>query len=131
MSTVCIVDDQLDLCDLLRRLFEKSGHPAICLTDPTQVTATLHARRTNVVLLDVMMPVVDGFDVLRAIRSDPALSETPVVMYSALGDDATRQRAIDAGANDYIVKGLRFSDIKQRLAPYLAGSTKSPDARDD
>lgn len=120
MSTVFIVDDQRDLCDLLRRLFEKAGHPALCVTDPTQVANTLRAHRADVVLLDVMMPVIDGFGVLDAIRSDPALAATPVVMYSALSDEATRTRALAAGANDYIVKGLRFSDIQQRLAPYLS-----------
>jgi DNA-binding response OmpR family regulator len=119
MGTVYIVDDQFDLCDLLRRLFEKAGHPAVCVTDPTTVTQSLHVRRADVVLLDIMMPVIDGFGVLQAIRADPALATTPVVMYSALSDDATRRRALDAGANDYIVKGLRFSDIQQRLAPYL------------
>jgi sigma-B regulation protein RsbU (phosphoserine phosphatase) len=120
MSTVFIVDDQRDLCDLLRRLFEKAGHPAYCVTDPTQAAAVLRAHPADVVLLDVMMPVVDGFGVLDAIRSDPALATTPVVMYSALSDEGTRMRALAAGANDYIVKGLRFSDIQQRLAPYLS-----------
>jgi CheY-like chemotaxis protein len=119
MSKVFIVDDQFDLCDLLRRLFEKAGHPAVCVTDPTAVTQTLRASPADLVLLDIMMPVIDGFGVLHAIRSDPALAKTPVVMYSALSDDATRQRALNAGANDYIVKGLRFADIQQRLAPYL------------
>jgi two-component system chemotaxis sensor kinase CheA len=119
MATVFIVDDQYDLCDLLRRLFEKAGHPAVCVTDPTTVTQTLRAKPAGVVLLDIMMPVIDGFGVLHAIRSDPGLSKTPVIMYSALSDDATRQRALEAGANDYIVKGLRFADIQQRLAPYL------------
>jgi CheY-like chemotaxis protein len=120
MSTVFIVDDQRDLCDLLRRLFVKAGYPAHCVTDPTLVPAALRAHHADVVLLDVMMPVIDGFGVLDAIRSDPALAGTPVVMYSALSDDATRKRALAAGANDYIVKGLRFSDIQQRLAPYLS-----------
>ena len=126
MSTVFIVDDQRDLCDLLRRLFEKAGHPAHCVTDPTRAADILRAHPADVVLLDVMMPVIDGFGVLNAIRSDPALATTPVVMYSALSDEGTRTRALAAGANDYIVKGLRFSDIQQRLAPYLSSPAEGP-----
>lgn len=70
----------------------------------------------DVVLLDVMMPDVDGFGVLTAIRSDPRIARTPVVMYSALSDEKTRNRAQEAGATDYLIKGTPFAIIEERIA---------------
>jgi DNA-binding response OmpR family regulator len=114
------VDDHFDTCDTLRRLFQRSGWCACCLTEGREATDRLHKVHPDVVLLDVMMPEVDGFGVLQAIRSDPEIARTPVVMYSALSDERTRSRAQEAGATDYVVKGTPFSQIEERVSEYVA-----------
>jgi len=116
MPRILIVDDHFDTCDTLRRLFKRSGWCADCVTDGVAATDRLHDFHADVVLLDVMMPKVDGFGVLAAIRADPTISRTPVVMYSALSDEKTKGRATAAGAADYVVKGTPFSQIEERVA---------------
>jgi DNA-binding response OmpR family regulator len=116
MANILIVDDHQDTCETLRRLFQRSGWCASCVTDGREAPCRLHEFHADVVLLDVMMPVVDGFGVLAAIRSDPDIAKTPVVMYSALSDERTRLRAEAAGANDYLVKGTPFFELRERVA---------------
>ena len=120
MPNILIVDDHFDTCDTLRRLFQRSGWSAACLTEGKETTDRLHHFHADVVLLDVMMPDVDGFGVLQAIRSDPEIARTPVVMYSALSDEKTRSRAQAAGAADYVVKGTPFPQIEERVAGCVA-----------
>src|SRR6478609_768407 len=88
--TVCIIDDEAPICDILRRLFQRVGWAATCLTDSTIAYRTLRAAPVDAVLLDLMMPGVDGFGVLAAIRSDPVLAKTPVIFYSAVSDEAVK-----------------------------------------
>lgn len=123
MFTVCIIDDEAPICDILRRLFQRVGWAATCLTDSTVAYRTLKAAPVDAVLLDLMMPGVDGFGVLAAIRSDPALAKTPVIFYSAVSDEAVKARARAAGANDYIVKTTPFKQILERLSRYAEQRT--------
>jgi DNA-binding response OmpR family regulator len=120
MLTVLIVDDESENCEVLQRLFHRSGWGAATVSDAGQVLDEIKAVHADVVLLDVMMPDIDGFSILRQIRADAEVGTTPVVMYSALGDDATRTRALAAGADDYIVKTTPFADIKKRIAGLAA-----------
>jgi DNA-binding response OmpR family regulator len=116
MAKILIVDDHVDTCEILRRLFQLAGWEAMCVTDSTRAPDAVRASHCDAVLLDVMMPDLDGFGVLSAIRSDPKTADTPVVMYSALRDQETLTRALEAGANDYIPKGTPFGQIRERLA---------------
>ncbi|HEY7118191.1 MAG TPA: response regulator [Tepidisphaeraceae bacterium] len=119
MANILIVDDQPEVCDVLRRLFKVSGWSADCITDPKSVYDTVRQRRPDVVMLDIMMPELDGFGILGAIRNDPEVRTIPVVMYSALDDEKTVDRALGAGADDYIVKGTPFRQIKERVGLYV------------
>ena len=121
MFTVCIIDDEAPICDILRRLFRRVGWEATCLTDSTIAFPTLRAAPADAVLLDLMMPGVDGFGVLAALRSDPVTAKVPVIFYSAVSDEAVKARAREAGADDYIVKTTPFKQILERLAVYDPG----------
>jgi len=77
MFTVLIIDDEAQNCEILGRLFERSGWTAYCLTDSTRALLELGRVRPDVVILDMMMPKVDGMTILRGIRSDIALGDTP------------------------------------------------------
>jgi CheY-like chemotaxis protein len=106
MPTVLVVDDHLDTCQLLVRLLELIGHPATCVVSGR--AALEYVRGAGdvpaLVILDVMMPDMNGFDVLRALRADPRSRDVPVVMHSARDDDATRALATRDGAQGYFVK---------------------------
>jgi DNA-binding response OmpR family regulator len=119
MAKILIVDDQPEVCDVMKRLFKALKWDSVCLTDPKAVHDAVRDARPDVVLLDVMMPELDGFGVLHAIRSDPETATTPVVMYSAINDEKTVDRALGAGADDYIVKGTPFKQIRDRVGLYV------------
>jgi DNA-binding response OmpR family regulator len=121
MFTVCIIDDEAPICDILCRLFKRVGWEATCLTDSTLAHPTLRATPADAVLLDLMMPSLDGFGVLQAIRSDPVTARLPVIFYSAVSDEAIKARARAAGADDYIVKTTPFTQILKTLEVYAAG----------
>ncbi len=119
MAKILIVDDQPEVCDVMQRLFKAMGWTSNCLTDPKTVHDAVRVGRPDVVLLDVMMPELDGFGVLKAIRTDPEIATTPIVMYSAVNDEKTVDRALAAGADDYIVKGTPFKQIRDRVGLYV------------
>lgn len=119
MATVLVVDDTQDTCDILKRLFSRCGHLVDCLLGGEHVVPAMRSIRYDLVLLDVMMPEIDGFAVLAAIRNDAQLRLTPVAMYSAISDPKDQRRAIDLGANEWIVKGTPFSLLRQRLECFL------------
>jgi DNA-binding response OmpR family regulator len=109
---------------LLARLFTRCGHTPVCLYNGTAVVAAMRDRPFHLVLLDVMMPEVDGFEVLRLIRAEPepAVSRTPVAMYTAISDPAQQERGLALGANEWIVKGTPFPLLRKRLECFFGGS---------
>jgi chemosensory pili system protein ChpA (sensor histidine kinase/response regulator) len=125
-ASVLIVDDNVDFCHLLGRLIQRQGFGATCITSGEDALTYLAAHVPELMILDVMMPKMDGLEVLTAVRADARLKAMPVVMFSALADPALRQRALAAGANDWWLKAaIDFSAISQRLAPYVKASEKS------
>lgn len=124
MAKLLIVDDTKDTCDLLVRLFSRCGHDCACLYDGTSVVERLRSARHDLVLLDVMMPNLDGFAVLRAIRADadPDVARTPVAMYTAISDPAQQERAVTMGADEWVVKGTPFALLQRRLERFLGAA---------
>lgn len=119
-TDVLVVDDNVLVCHSLARLLALSGFPTRCVETGQEALDFLKTCRPTVVLLDVMMPGVSGFDVLQAIRADERCADVVVLMYSAVADPAYKQRARDLGANDYIVKGdLSFAQIRELVATHL------------
>jgi DNA-binding response OmpR family regulator len=113
---ILIVDDDPDNSNILKHLFARSGWEPTVVNDPAAVVATLREVGADVVLLDMMMPVMDGMDVLAALRGDAdvELARTPVLIYSAVSDERARERALAAGADDYIVKTTPFDQVRER-----------------
>jgi CheY-like chemotaxis protein len=127
MGTILIVDDHLDQAIPLLRLLRRSGHAAACVSDGASALGMLagpdDATRPNLVLLDVMMPDMDGTEVLRRIRSDPRIASTPVVMHTAISDPTFRDHVMGLGANDYWVKcSLDFDEMQRRMGELLDAS---------
>jgi CheY-like chemotaxis protein len=121
MPKILIVDDEVDTCRVMSRLFSRQGWSSDCVNDPVDALPALRAARPDAVLLDVMMPGLDGFAVLAAIRADPEISTVPVLFYSALHDQATLERAFAAGADDYIPKLTSAREIGERVGLFVNG----------
>jgi DNA-binding response OmpR family regulator len=128
VANLLIVDDTKDTCDLLVRLFTRIGHKCQCLYDGTGVVDLLRTDHFDLVLLDVMMPQVDGFSVLRAIRAEdnPDVARTPVAMYTAISDPTQQERAVAMGADEWVVKGTPFALLQRRLERFLTDGSACP-----
>jgi CheY-like chemotaxis protein len=103
---ILVVDDHQDVAQGLVRLLQRSGYQAEAVDDGETALRFLEHIRPEAVLLDVMMPEMDGLQVLRAIRQDALCGDVPVVMFSADGTEARKQEALELGANGYLVKGM-------------------------
>jgi CheY-like chemotaxis protein len=126
LANLLIVDDTKDTCDLLVRLFRRCGHACECLYDGADVVDAVRDKRFDLILLDVMMPQVDGFTVLSSIRADadPGVARIPIAMYSAISDPAQQQRAVSMGADEWIVKGTPFELLQRRLERFIGSASR-------
>jgi CheY-like chemotaxis protein len=122
MPKVLIVDDNLEGCRPLARLIAREGHDVQCAASGPEALQLLRDDGFGLVLLDIMMPEMDGIQVLEAIRADdnPNLRRVPVLMYTALSDHEHVQRATEAGAQGYLVKGSSWETLKRTIQPHLA-----------
>jgi DNA-binding response OmpR family regulator len=118
---VLIVDDDADILKLVRRYCEKLGCAVREAGTAAEARAALQGFTPDLVCLDLMLPDGSGYAICEQIRADPRLSEVPVLIMSARSSPVDRAAAEEAGANDYLIKPLRwrsFADTAERL---LAG----------
>ena len=120
MSRVLIVEDDPDVVALVKRWLERDGHEVEHAADGVAAAKAL-ARypMPQLVLLDVMLPKVDGFEVLRQIRAAPRTQGLPVVMVTSFSRDRDAARGRELGATDYVVKPLMELEFMKRLEPLL------------
>jgi CheY-like chemotaxis protein len=122
MQCVLVVDDSADTSRMLARLLESMGYRSAWLTSGAEALQYLREHPADLVILDVMMPGMDGMEVLRRIRTDATLRDLRVVMFSAVSDAQLQQEAKHIGADDYWVKGsLDLAMITRRLEDVFSG----------
>jgi putative two-component system response regulator len=112
------VDDEELNRELLQGMVECLGHESEIARDGREALARL-SPAIDLVLLDVMMPGMDGLEVARRIRTDPEYGDLPIVMVTALADKADRLRAVEAGANDFIAKPVDRTELRVRTTSLL------------
>ncbi len=115
VSTILIVDDQLSVRDTLEALLAAPDYRLEVASTGAQALALAADLMPDVILLDVMMPVMDGFEACRRLRADPRLAEVPVVMVTALDDHDSRLRGINAGADDFVTKPFDHIELRARV----------------
>ena len=115
-KSILIVEDDNNIADLLRLYLEKEGYQATIAADGTQGIDLYRKLRPDLVLLDVMMPGVDGWGVLRALRQD---SQTPVIMLTAKGETIDKVSGLKQGADDYITKPFEMKEVLARIEAVL------------
>jgi CheY-like chemotaxis protein len=104
MNDVLVIDDHLDTCDLLVTTLRRMGCEALCATGGEEALAYLHHHRPSLVLLDMNMPRVDGYHLLRTMRCDERLRDVPVIVFSG-GGEKVLEDALRLGADDFLIKG--------------------------
>ena len=116
---ILVADDNRDMRDYLRRLLEPLFSVETA-ADGVEALGAARARRPALIVTDVMMPNLDGFGLLTAVRNDPGLREVPVVLLSARAGDEARVEGLQVGANDYLVKPFSGRELVARLETQLA-----------
>jgi signal transduction histidine kinase len=118
-ASVLVVDDNPMNRDVLSRRIERDGHKVSAASDGAEALSMLKSRPFDVVLLDVMMPNVDGYEVLRSMKDDALLRHVPVIMISALDEEESVIRCIQLGAEDYLPKPFNATLLRARMGACL------------
>lgn len=124
MARVLVIEDDRDISYLLRTIVETEGHEVLVAEDGSRGVATATRRRPHVVILDIMMPFMDGFAVLEALGEDERTASTPVLMLSANLSEGVEERCYRLGAQAFVRKpfdpGILLGAVKDLLtAPLL------------
>lgn len=112
IEKVLIVDDDQNICDLLRIYLEKEGYSVILSYDGQEALVKFNALKPDIVLLDVMLPSLDGWQVCREIRKK---SDVPIIMITAKSETFDKVLGLELGADDYIVKPLDTLEVVARI----------------
>jgi DNA-binding response OmpR family regulator len=118
-ATILVVDDDPVIQKLLAVNFEMEGYRVVTGGDGAEALAQVAAEHPDVVLLDVMMPKLDGIEVVRRIKADPATAAIPVLLLSAKAQSKDIAAGLEAGADGYITKPFDPLDLLERVAVLL------------
>jgi DNA-binding response OmpR family regulator len=119
VARILVVEDSPDIADLLKHYLERAGHMVDGLSSGSEVVPQLHSRRPDLVILDLMLPGMDGLLVCQAMRQDPSTAAIPVIMLTARGEESDRIRGLELGADDYVVKPFSPKEVVARVAALL------------
>jgi DNA-binding response OmpR family regulator len=124
-ATILIVDDEADVRGLVREILQRAGYEVREAGDGQEGLRTFYAERPDLVVLDVSMPVLDGWETLARIRE---LSEVPVIMLTASGEELQRVRGLAGGADDYVTKPFGRQELLARVEALLrrTGTREAP-----
>jgi diguanylate cyclase (GGDEF)-like protein len=115
VATILLGGDELSLAQLLSLRLEGDGHAVMRAADGCEALGLAHRHRPDLVVLDAEMPRMDGFEVLRRLKEDPALQPLPVVMLTGMGDDQAILRAFSGGVVDYVTKPVSLEVLGARI----------------
>ena len=124
MIPMLIADDNTAIVDILKTFATPAGFSVTAARDGEEALRLFHEQRFDVILLDVMMPKMDGFSVCRAIRAE---SNIPILMITARGEDYDRIMGLDIGADDYIVKPFSGAEVMARVRAVLRRLERTAD----
>jgi len=119
MARILVVDDDPAIRQLLTDVLEMDGYEVSVAVDGLAAVGAVKASSPDFVVLDVMMPGLDGFGLLRALRVDPRTERIPVIMLFARAGEESRVEGIEAGADDYLVKPFVTAELELRLRALL------------
>ena len=128
-GTVLIIDDEKDLIELVRYNLEKEGFDVIAATDGQSGLEVVKKHRPDLVMLDLMMPGLDGLQVCQRLRADPRMGRVPVIMLTAKATEADRVVGLELGADDYITKPFSPREVVARVKAVLRRSSPQQDDR--
>ncbi|MFW5886379.1 MAG: response regulator [Bacteroidota bacterium] len=121
VKKVLLADDSSVNNLLLQDILEEHGYQVVVAESGKKALQLLPKEQPDLVLLDIMMPVIDGFEVLEKIKADEKLKHIPVIMVTAKNSPVDKKRSIDLGAADYIIKPIDVDDTIEKIKKALSG----------
>ncbi len=119
MNKILVIDDDIAICELIKVNLELCGYNCLYSTDPVKGFALIIQEEPSLVILDVMMGKVSGFDVAKKIRSTQGIEKTPIIMLTALGELNNKLEGFNSGVDDYITKPFEIEELKARVLALL------------
>ncbi|HLA28964.1 MAG TPA: response regulator [Syntrophales bacterium] len=119
MARILVVDDEVEICSVLKMLLEIRGYQVVTAINGRDAFLKVEKEKVDIILTDVMMPEVDGFELCRQVKADDRYRDIPVVMLTALVSKEDRIRGIEAGAEDFITKPIDQGEVIARIRMLL------------
>ena len=126
MPKILVVEDNEMNRDMLTRRLARKGFEAIAAADGREGLALAHSAKPDIILMDMSLPVLDGWEATRQIKADPATRRIPVIALTAHAMTGDRQRALDAGCDDYDTKPVEFPSLLAKIEALLANPSVRP-----
>lgn len=117
--SVLVVDDEPNIVLSLRFLMRAEGYPVHVACDGHQALELARAHRPQVILLDLMLPGQDGYEVCQQLRETPGVQDSGIIMLTARGRETEREKGLALGADDYVTKPFSTRDLLQRVQHYM------------
>jgi len=120
MARILIAEDEPHIFQLVEFRLQRLGHEIYWARDGEQALELAGAHAPDVIMLDVMMPILDGFQVLKRLKANPETKVMPVIMLTARGQESDIMSSIEGGASGYVVKPFSFPELIARVNAALA-----------
>ena len=117
---ILVVDDEPALLRLMEYVLGKAGHTMLTATNGEEALEEARRERPDLIVLDIMMPRMDGYQAAEAIRADAALKDTPIIMLSAKAQEEDIERGLEAGVDRYVTKPFAPEELTALVADFLA-----------
>lgn len=119
--TILVVDDDENLTKLYDAALSARGFKVITANDGETALSTAEKEKPTLIMLDIMMPQIHGLNVLDILKATPETKDTKIIMLTALGDEQTKEKALECGAFDYIVKSeVNMAEVLERIEKALS-----------
>ncbi len=124
---ILIVDDEPDILEFLQYNLRKEGYAVVTASDGKQAIGVAEREKPNLILMDIMMPELDGVETCRVLRSRKEFNDTPIAFLTARDEDFSQITALDVGGDDYITKPIKPRVLLSRISALLRRSSRSSD----
>lgn len=118
-KTVLIVDDERNIMISLKHLMSRAGYKVLLAGDGEEALAVVEQHRPDLILLDVMIPKRDGYDVCQTIRLNPTLKDVRIIMVTARGQEVEIEKGLALGADDYMTKPFSTKELVEKVSSLL------------
>ncbi len=123
MKKILVVEDHLDLVYILTRILESLGYTVISATHGSEGVEKAASEKPHLILMDILMPGMDGREATRKIRSNPETHDIPILATTVLHKEPELKKCIEAGCNDWLVKPFSRQDLQAKIQTFMSTSS--------